>query len=211
MKPEAVSDGAASLPALLRGVAVVLLLLVGSPLSADDTDSVATVLRAARRQCRLCRYYDPSYVSLDYPGGDVPAERGVCTDVVIRALRSVGMDLQKEIHEDMTAHFSAYPDRWGLSKPDRNIDHRRVPNIRCWLRRRKYDLPVSDRAADYRAGDLVTWMLPGNLPHIGIVSSSTVPGTGRPYIIHNIGAGTCMEDVLFAFPVTGRYRLFQGR
>lgn len=156
---------------------------------------------AARRQVGVTLHYDPAYVVLPYPGGDVPLARGVCTDVVIRAFRAVGFDLQREVHEDMRSAFDAYPRLWGLRKPDRNIDHRRVPNLQVFFTRRGWALP--DDAA-LRPGDVVTWMLPGNLPHIGIVSDRAVGGT--PLILHNIGAGTVEDDILHRYRITGRYR-----
>lgn len=164
------------------------------------------LVQAARVQTQSPVVYDGAYVRINYPMGDVPQDRGVCTDVVIRAYRSIGIDLQVLVHEDMRDNFSAYPALWGLSRPDRNIDHRRVPNLQRYFERSSAKLPASKAAADYQPGDLVTWMLPGNLPHIGIVSDQKAPGTGRPMVIHNIGAGTTEEDMLFAFPVTGHYR-----
>lgn len=161
---------------------------------------------SARAQIGVTVVYDPAYVRLDYPLGDVPADRGVCTDVVIRAYRTLGLDLQQAVHEDMRAEFGAYPALWGLSRPDRNIDHRRVPNLETWLRRQGAELEASDRSEDYQPGDLVSWRLPGNLPHIGIVSERR-GAEGRPLVIHNIGAGTQEEDVLFAWPMTARFRL----
>ena len=160
----------------------------------------------ARRQIGVTVEYDPAYVSLEYPGGDVPEERGVCTDVVIRALRLLNFDLQKEVHEDMKRHFSAYPGRWGLKGPDKNIDHRRVPNLQTFFKRRGWQLPVTQTAADYKPGDLVTCLLGDYLPHIMIVSDRKSEA-GTPLIIHNIGAGTEEEDCLFAFPLTGHYRV----
>ncbi len=160
----------------------------------------------ARRQIGVTVEYDPAYVSLEYPGGDVPEERGVCTDVVIRALRLLNFDLQKEVHEDMKRHFSAYPGRWGLKGPDKNIDHRRVPNLQTFFKRRGWQLPVTQNAADYKPGDLVTCLLGDYLPHIMIVSDRKSEA-GTPLIIHNIGAGTEEEDCLFAFPMTGHYRV----
>lgn len=162
------------------------------------------LVRYARAQVGKTLYYDPTYTVLAYPGGDVPIERGVCTDVVIRALRPLGVDLQQAVHEDMRAHFAAYPTTWGLQHPDRNIDHRRVPNLQRWFERQRWSQPVTQTAADYRAGDLVTWMLPGGLPHIGIVSDRKAGS--RPLIIHNVGRGAREDDVLFAWPVTGHYR-----
>ncbi|TXH66614.1 MAG: DUF1287 domain-containing protein [Lysobacteraceae bacterium] len=163
------------------------------------------LVAAARRQIGVTLHYDPAYVVLAYPNGDVAQNRGVCTDVVIRALRTQGLDLQQRVHEDMRANFALYPRKWGLRGPDRNIDHRRVPNLQTWFERQGWDLAASDRAADYRAGDLVTWMLPGNLPHIGIVSERK-SRSGAPLIIHNIGRGAREENILFDYPITGRYR-----
>ncbi len=170
-------------------------------------DFVRRLLAAAQAQVtRGTTTYDGSYRRIPYPGGDVPVEIGVCTDVVIRAYRQVGIDLQVEVHEDMRRAFSAYPHLWGLRATDTNIDHRRVPNLQTYLRRAGAALPVSQRGGDYRAGDLVTWMLPGNLPHIGIVTASRVPESGVPLIVHNIGRGPEIEDVLFVYPITGHYR-----
>ncbi len=160
----------------------------------------------ARRQIGVTVEYDGSYERLSYPGGDVPIERGVCTDVVIRALRHLDFDLQKEVHEDMKRNFSAYPKRWGLKRPDKNIDHRRVPNLQTFFKRRGWSRPVTQKAADYKPGDLVTCTVGGNLPHIMIVSDRKSKD-GTPLIIHNIGAGTEEEDCLFTFPLTGHYRV----
>jgi uncharacterized protein YijF (DUF1287 family) len=166
------------------------------------------LIDAGRGQIGETVIYDGGYVGLDYPMGDLPRERGVCTDVVIRALRDAhGIDLQQLVHEDMQRDFRAYPNNWGLSRTDRNIDHRRVPNLRSFFRRQGAALPLSSDPGAYQPGDLVTWLLPGNLPHIGIVSDRAVPGTNRPLIIHNVGAGTREEDVLFAYEITGQYRL----
>ena len=160
----------------------------------------------ARQQIGVTVEYNPSYEKLSYPGGDVPMKRGVCTDVVIRALRLKGIDLQKEVHEDMSRHFSAYPNNWGLRRPDRNIDHRRVPNLQTFFKRRGWSLPVTDNPADYKPGDLVTCTVGGNLPHIMIVSDRS-NAEGVPLIIHNIGGGTEEEDALFMFPLNGHYRV----
>ncbi|MGH9900784.1 MAG: DUF1287 domain-containing protein [Pyrinomonadaceae bacterium] len=153
--------------------------------------------------------YDGTYTVIDYPGGDVPAEIGVCTDEVIRSYRKLGIDLQKEVHEDMKRNFGLYPRQWGLSKPDTNIDHRRVPNLMVFFGRKGESLPVSDRAADYGPGDVVTWDLGGGLTHIGIVVGVASAGDPeRLMIVHNIGAGPRMEDVLFNWKITGHYRYF---
>jgi uncharacterized protein len=164
------------------------------------------LVSAARQQTRTAVTYDGSYTRIRYPMGDVPADRGVCTDVVIRAYRAIGIDLQVLVHEDMQAHFSSYPRAWGLSKPDTNIDHRRVPNLQKFLERAQAKITSTAASAAYLPGDLVTWMLPGNLPHIGIVSDRLVSNTGRPFVIHNIGAGPKEEDMLFAYPITGHFR-----
>ena len=177
--------------------------------AAGEAQFVGTLVEAAIEQTRRPVRYDGSYRAIPYPGGDVPADVGVCTDVVIRAFRAVGIDFQRHVHEDMLAAFAAYPNLWGLKRPDRNIDHRRVPNLQTFLRRRGASLPVSRDPAAYHSGDLVTWMLPGNLPHIGIVSSTRAP-SGRLMIVHNIGAGPKLEDVLFDYDITGHYR-YRGR
>ncbi len=152
-------------------------------------------------------HYDASYHTLTYPNGDVSVDRGVCTDVVIRALRrSHRMDLQQLVHEDMTNHFSLYPSIWGLERPDGNIDHRRVPNLRTFFQRKGWSLSVSRPAADYKPGDIVTSLIPPNLPHIMIVSDKKTL-FGLPLVIHNIGGGTQEEDGLFEYPITGHYRI----
>jgi uncharacterized protein YijF (DUF1287 family) len=151
--------------------------------------------------------YDPTYFVLDYPGGDVPAEVGVCTDEVIRSYRVVGVDLQRLVHEDMGSDFAAYPRKWGLKRPDANIDHRRVPNLMVFFERQGAALPVTAEARNYRPGDVVTWDLGGGMTHIGIVVN--VPSDAdetRMQIVHNIGAGPKMEDVLFNWKLTGHYR-----
>ncbi|MBT3635860.1 MAG: DUF1287 domain-containing protein [Opitutae bacterium] len=175
--------------------------------STNSENIFSPIVRAARSQIGKTTSYDPSYVGLSYPGGDVPLEKGVCTDVVIRALRgAVHLDLQKLVHEDMKIEFSAYPNIWGLKKPDPNIDHRRVPNLKTYFNRRGFSLPVTRRADDYLAGDLVTCTVGRNLAHIMIVSDKNT-ASGVPFVIHNIGSGTKEEDRLFEFPITGHYRV----
>ena len=150
--------------------------------------------------------YDPGYVAIAYPGGDVPADSGVCSDEIIRSYRALGIDLQREVHEDIVKDFSAYPmDRWRQARPDRNIDHRRVPNLMVFFARKGEELPVSDRAEDYQPGDLVAWDLGNGHLHIGIVVDPKAI-SGRPMIVHNIGAGPKMEDVLFDWKIVGHYR-----
>jgi uncharacterized protein len=198
--------------ALLLGLWVVCATAQSPRGSADRR--IDTVLAAAHAQVGVTLRYDPGYARLPYPNGDVPPDRGVCSDVVIRAFRAVGIDLQRRVHEDMRAHFAAYPQLWGLQRTDRNIDHRRVPNLEVFFARHGRTLAASENPADYRPGDLVTWRLPGNLPHIGIVtdrrqpaaSVSDGPLASRPWIVHNVGAGARVEDVLFAWPIAGHYR-----
>lgn len=161
--------------------------------------------RAAERRTRRPVTYDPAYVRIPYPMGDVPDDRGVCADVIVRAYRKLGVDLQREVHEDMARAFPAYPRIWGLSRPDRNIDHRRVPNLETYLARRGAELPLSDDPADYQPGDLVTYRLDGRLPHIAIVAEPR-NAQGRPLIVHNIGAGERIEDALFDWPMHRRFR-----
>ena len=164
------------------------------------------IVQAARSQIGKTTIYDPAYVKLEYPGGDVPFERGVCTDVVIRALRKgVGLDLQKLVNEDMKKAFTKYPKIWGLKKTDRNIDHRRVPNLSRYFERKGYSLGVSKNKGDYLAGDLVTCSV-GKRPHIMIVSDNRAKD-GTPLVIHNIGSGAKEENKLFAFKITGHFRL----
>ncbi|MCL4807934.1 MAG: DUF1287 domain-containing protein [Thermoanaerobaculia bacterium] len=180
-------------------------LFLAAPLVAQPPeDVVARVLEGAERQVGVTVVYDGSYRRLSYPGGDVPIERGVCTDVLVRAFRNAGIDLQVLVHEDLKRAFGAYPKAWGLSRPDRNIDHRRVPNLATFFARHGEVLPVSRDAADYRPGEVVTWRLPSGLPHVGLVSERTA--NGRPLVVHNVGRGAVFEDVLFAWPVTGRWR-----
>ena len=168
---------------------------------------VSPIAKAARSQIGKTISYDPSYVGLKYPGGDVPIETGICTDVVIRALRDgYKMDLQKLVHEDMKIGFSAYPDIWGLKKPDRNIDHRRVPNLKIYFKRRGFSLAVTRKVKDYLPGDFVTCTVGRNLAHVMVVSDRKTFG-GVPLVIHNIGSGVREEDRLFKFPITGHYRI----
>jgi uncharacterized protein YijF (DUF1287 family) len=152
--------------------------------------------------------YDPAYEKIGFPGGDVPVERGVCTDVIVRAYRGIGIDLQLLVNQDMRADFGAYPRLWGLSRPDTNIDHRRVPNLAVFFKRHGTVLPVSSSARDYKPGDIVTWRLADGRPHIGLVTNRETGG--RPLMIHNIGEGAQIEDVLLEFTITGHYRYGLG-
>lgn len=187
----------------------VVLSLFGSSLCLAQSSSETLVDRfvaAAIERTTHRVTYDGSYRRLDYPGGDVPDSIGVCTDVVVRAYRSVGIDLQKLVHEDMVRNFSEYPQNWALDRPDRNIDHRRVPNLQTFLRRHEAEMTGSTDANEFKAGDLVTWVLPGNLPHIGIVIDRVSADGRRRLVVHNIGSGPKAEDVLLSYPITGHYR-----
>ena len=161
---------------------------------------------SALAQTRERVAYDPSYVKIPYPGGDVPRSTGVCADVVIRAYRDLSLDLQMLVHEDMQKHFNLYPKLWGLSATDTNIDHRRVPNLMIFFSRFGEKLKISNVPSDFEPGDLVTWMIGGKLPHIGIVSNKRSDDGNRFKIIHNIGAGPQLEDRLFNWPMTGHFR-----
>ena len=153
--------------------------------------------------------YDPAYVSIPYPMGDVPGDTGVCTDVVIRSLRALGIDLQQLVHEDMKRNFRKYPKIWGLRRPDPNIDHRRVPNLETYMKRRGFSLPLSSDPAAFRPGDIVTWRLADNRPHMGIVTTRT-SASGVPLIAHNIGWGPRVEDMLFDLKIHGHFRWRQA-
>lgn len=149
--------------------------------------------------------YTPTYVAIDYPNGDVPADTGVCTDVIIRAYRKLGIDLQKEVHEDMKANFNLYPKMWGASKTDTNIDHRRVPNLQMFFKRKGKELPLTNNANDYETGAIVTWMINSRLPHIGIVTNKLSKDGKRRLIVHNVGGGQVLEDCLFKYKITGHF------
>jgi uncharacterized protein len=163
-------------------------------------------LDAALEQTTYTHSYDPAYVAIAYPGGDVPRETGVCTDVTIRAFRKIGIDLQKEVHEDMKRNFAVYPQYWGLSSTDTNIDHRRVPNLMKYFELQGKAIAISKRKEDYLPGDVVTWNLGEGLEHIGIVTQFKSAQTGQFMIVHNIGAGARHEDVLFSWKIIGHYR-----
>ncbi|MCP5373453.1 MAG: DUF1287 domain-containing protein [Hyphomicrobiales bacterium] len=185
----------------------ILACIFASPAWAGFGDRLAA---AALERTRHAVVYDGRYRRIAYPGGDVDPGRGVCTDVVVRAYRALGIDLQRRVHEDMAAHFGAYPALWGLTRPDPNIDHRRVPNLGVFFARHGRALGPSSDPSVYRPGDIVTWRLPGNLPHVGIVAAARTADGRRPLVVHNIGAGPRLEDALFAHPVTGHYRYAPG-
>ncbi len=187
---------------------LVIPVLVPAHRQGEPTDFSRKLSQAAIERTEHFVRYDGSYRKIRYPNGDVSDSVGVCTDVVIRSYRKLGVDLQKDIHEDIKVNFNKYPKLWGLSKPDTNIDHRRVPNLRTLFKRKGLVLPATDKPNDYVAGDLVTWTVAGNLPHIGIVVDRRSRDGKRPLIVHNIGQGPQMEDMLFEYPITGHYRYY---
>ena len=178
------------------------------PLPDNASPQLKQMLEGAIAQAGVTTSYDPSYVALEYPGGDVPENTGVCSDVVVRAFRKAGVDLQKELHEDMKTARSEYPTRWGAIAPDRNIDHRRVLNLMTYFKRQGKSLPISNSATDYQPGDIVAWELTGGIDHIGIVTNMLSDSGDRYLIVHNIGAGTRIEDVLLVWTIKGHYRFF---
>jgi uncharacterized protein YijF (DUF1287 family) len=192
-----------------RAAAIALTWTLVAQIAHADSARINTLIEAAVAQTKQRVTYDGSYRRIAYPNGDVPSTIGVCTDVIIRAYRAIGIDLQQRVHEDMRAAFSTYPKLWGLKKPDSNIDHRRVPNLQTYFKRQRAALAVTRDAQQYKPGDLVTWMLPGNLPHIGMVTNQHTPDGKRPLIVHNIGQGPRVEDMLFAYPITGHYRFLE--
>lgn len=167
------------------------------------------VAHAALQQTAYTLSYDPAYVRIAYPNGDLPRDRGVCSDVIVRAFRAAGVDLQKEIHEDMLRSFATYPHRWGLAAPDANIDHRRVPNLMTFFARHGNSLSVTARREDYAPGDVVAWDLGGGLLHVGLVTDVPAPDGEGYAIVHNIGAGARLEDVLLNWKIIGHYRYFR--
>ncbi len=189
-------------------IRAIFILLTLFPIAGFGQPLATQLVEAAMARTHQQVSYNGAYFSIAYPNGDVPQHLGVCTDVVIRSYRTLGIDLQKEVHEDMLAHFNQYPSKriWGLSHTDKNIDHRRVPNLQVYFSRHGERLANSSKKEDYHAGELVTWNLPGNLPHIGIVSDQRNLLTGNPLIIHNIGSGPEISDMLFAYKITGHYR-----
>ncbi|WP_067216674.1 DUF1287 domain-containing protein [Marinomonas gallaica] len=192
----------------MRRFNALFFMLCATTYSFADQPDIVTLSDAAKERTKHYVIYHGSYYKLDYPNGDVPAHFGVCTDVIIRSYRALGIDLQERVHEDMTANFSLYPSNriWGLKRPDANIDHRRVPNLQTFFSRHGSELPIYEQGAQYQSGDIVTWMLPGNKPHIGIVSDLWSKDQERPLMVHNIGYGPELEDMLFDYPITGHYR-----
>lgn len=187
---------------------VLLCCLCALPTAAGTIANIVTLIESARSQVGKTIIYDGSYQRMSYPGGDIPIERGVCTDVIVRAYRALGFDLQQLVHEDMRKHFNQYPSRriWGHTRPDRNIDHRRVPNLSAYLMRHAKSFSKDLEKDPARPGDILTWNLPGNLPHIGLVSDRKTFDGSQYLVIHNIGAGTREEDIIGQFELTGHYR-----
>lgn len=185
--------------------------LIGSAQSGHSFSRAAFLKQlataAAARDGLPVRYVN-EYVKIRYPGGDVPADTGVCTDEVIRSYRALGIDLQREVHEDMVRNLSAYPTNWGAKHTDTNVDHRRVPNLMVFFTRNGERLRVTKSEADYLPGDIVTWELLRGTSHIGIVVARRAGVTGRYQLLHNIGYGPRVEDVLFAWKITGHYRYY---
>jgi uncharacterized protein len=180
----------------------------GARAVAVESPTVKKVIDAAIEQTNITQSYDPSYVKLAYPNGDVPMQTGVCSDVVIRAFRKVNIDLQKEVHEDMARNFALYPNKWGLKRPDTNIDHRRVPNLMTYFKRKGKALPISTNAQDYLPGDIVAWDLGGGITHIGMMTNLLTETPKTYHVVHNIGAGARVENVLFNWKIIGHYRCF---
>ena len=203
-----------TLSAMLSGMLVMICAVTAGgtkpTLTAAQQEFLKKLVSAAVERTLHVVRYEPAYVGIPYPGGDVPADTGVCTDEVIRAYRALGVDLQKEVHEDMKKNFSEYPHIGAqpAKRPDANIDHRRVPNLMVFFSRQGEALETTEHAHDYAPGDLVTWDLGGDVPHIGIVVDQKSTASGRYLIMHNIGQGPKMEDVLFSWKITGHYRYF---
>jgi uncharacterized protein len=179
------------------------------PLPATASPQLELLVEGTNEQINITTEYDPAYVKINYPGGDVPTKTGVCSDVLVRAFRKAGVDLQKEVHEDMVQGWYSYPKKWGANGPDSNIDHRRVLNLMTYFNRKGKSLPISNKGADYFPGDVVAWDLGGGMDHIGMVSNLWSESDRRWLIVHNIGAGARVENVLFAWKITGHYRYFQ--
>ncbi len=190
---------------MTKTVIIILLLLISCVSASGQTSFGERLADSALVLTRQNVQYDPSYFQIDYPNGDIPADKGVCTDVVIRAYRKAGVDLQKEVHEDMTAHFKEYPKNWGLEAPDKNIDHRRVPNLMTFFKRHGTVKKITQEPNNYEPGDIVCWNLGGRITHIGIVSGIKSNDGQRYLIIHNIGAGQVAEDILFDYEIIGHY------
>jgi len=186
-------------------ISLILLLLIKVNILFAQNNSAEQLSNAALELTQQRVEYYPGYIRIAYPNGDVPANKGVCTDVIIRAYRKLGIDLQKEVHEDMSKNFHLYPKNWGLKKPDTNIDHRRVPNLMVYFKRFGNVKPITQNPNDYKPGDIVCWNLGGGITHIGIVVNEKTTDGNRYLIVHNIGTGQVLEDCLFSFKIIGHY------
>lgn len=182
---------------------------VAKPLAPNASPELKQLIAAAVEQSKLTTGYDPSWVKIDYPNGDVPIETGVCSDVVVRAFRKAGIDLQKDVHEDMTAAWAAYPRKWGANGTDTNIDHRRVLNLTTLFERRGKSVPITTNRDDYLPGDIIAWELSSGVEHIGIMTDLWSEPDRHCLVVHNIGAGARIEDVLLNWKIIGHYRYFK--
>jgi uncharacterized protein len=190
----------------MKQAQILALLLLTFSSATGQTDFFERLADSALVLTQQQSYLRPGIPVIEYPNGDVAPDKGVCTDVIIRAYRKLGIDLQKEVHKDMKANFDQYPKHWGLTRPDKNIDHRRVPNLMTFLSRHGTEKQISSIAEDYQPGDIVCWNLGGGVTHIGIVTHKKSPDGQRYLIVHNIGAGQVLEDCLFSFIIIGHYR-----
>ena len=191
---------------IMKKISIIFLLLFSSSIIlAQQTNFYKRLSDAAIELTKDKVTYDPRYYSITYPNGDVPASKGVCTDVIIRAYRKLGIDLQKKIHEDLRANFSKYPKKWGMKSTDKNIDHRRVPNQATFFSRFGTVKKISDKGEEYLPGDIVTWDLGGGITHVGIVTDRMSSDKKRPLVVHNIGQGQVLQDCLFSYTITGHY------
>jgi len=191
----------------MRHILFLMIFALGNTLVGGDPS--VEFLAAARSQIGVTVRYDSSYQRIPYPNGDVPIERGVCTDVLIRAYRKLNIDLQSLIHQDMVSAWNEYPKIWSMKGPDSNIDHRRVPNLATFFKRHGEILEINQDPTSFRPGDIVTWRLISGVPHVGIVSDKK-SDTGIPLIVHNIGGGTKEDNILFVYTITGHFRFFPG-
>lgn len=190
----------------MKSIRFIILLLLWTGLALGQTNFYIRLSDSANELTKQKVIYDPGYFKIDYPNGDVPSDRGVCSDVIIRAYRKLGIDLQKEVHEDMKVNLSKYPKIWGLTKPDKNIDHRRVPNLMVFFSRHGQVKPITNNPEDYLPGEIVCWNLGGEITHIGLVTNKKSSDKKRYLIVHNIGGGQVFADCLFDYKIIGHYR-----
>ena len=190
---------------VIRHIMIALAVILVKTAYAQHTTSLTSrLIQSAIDQTQQLVIYDSRYHAIAYPMGDVPITYGVCSDVLVRAYRTIGIDLQQLVHEDMKNNFNLYPTIWALKKPDTNIDHRRVPNLETFFKRHSKVLVISSNGTDYQPGDIVSWRIP--VPHIGLVTNLKSADGKRPLIVHNIGLGVQIEDMLFHYPIHGHFR-----